>query len=62
MFGGNSHWELGVEEPFNGENKCRSSANKDGYRIGEQDGINMLTNLKDGYFTITEIEVWEVEF
>ncbi len=54
--------ELGVYSPFNEEGKCFSSANQAGYKISvDQNGNNMLTNKKDReYFTITEIEVWEV--
>ena len=37
-------WDLGAFEPFNGENKCASNANYDGYRIGFEGGKNMLTN------------------
>lgn len=54
--------ELGVCEPFNGENECESRGNKAGYNIDIEDGKNMLTNKVDGCFTITEIEVWEVKF
>ena len=46
-------------EPFNGDGKCYSFANKPGYRIPvDGAGTNMLTNNKDGRFTITELEVW----
>ena len=27
-----------------------------------EDGKNMLTDKEDGKFTITELEVWEVEY
>lgn len=48
---------------FNQENGCQSSANRPGYGVPVQgDKINMLTNLKDGNFTISELEVWEVIF
>jgi hypothetical protein len=52
-----------VWEPFNGENKCRSWANRSGYEIGmETDGVtNKLTRKKDGSFTITELEVWSLK-
>ncbi len=59
-------------EPFNGENNCRSYVNRDGYAIPKgEDGTNMLTNEKCEYgrwykdlcmFTIVELEVWEVIF
>ena len=50
-------------EPFNGYNNCRSWANKPGYDIPvDGAGTNMLTNKKDGYFTITELEVWQVTY
>ena len=48
------------DEPFNGDNKCYSYANKPGYGIPNEGGVNMLTNKKDGHFTISELEVWEV--
>ena len=64
MFTGDGYgwWDLGADEPFNCENKCSSYANCVGYRIGDEGGKNLLTNQKDGDFTITEIEVWEVKF
>ena len=37
-------WELGVLEPFNGEDTCQSFANLDGYMIGMYNGKNKLTN------------------
>jgi hypothetical protein len=49
-------------EPFNGDGKCYSGANHPGYKIVIEGGNNMLTNNKDGYFTITELEVWQVSF
>ena len=55
-------------EPFNGNNNCRSNANCDVYKI-EKDSkeIHMLTNLKckglfTSFFSISELEVWEVTF
>ena len=52
-----------VIEPFNGEGKCRSYENEPGYRIPvDGAGTNMLTNNKDYKFTITELEVWQVEY
>jgi hypothetical protein len=59
--GGGVGSELGApNEPFNGDNKCLSYANKPGYKIPLKDGKNMLTGSRDGDFTITELEVWEV--
>ena len=49
-----------LNEPFNGDNKCGSWGNKPGYCIGIEGGKNMLTNNKDGWFTISELEVWEI--
>jgi hypothetical protein len=50
-------------EPFNGDTNCSSFANKPGYKIPvDEAGTNMLTNKKDGDFTITELEVWEVTY
>jgi hypothetical protein len=54
--------ELSALEPFNGDGKCASYANRDGYKIVIEGGKNMLTNNKDGKFTITELEVWQVNF
>jgi hypothetical protein len=35
--------------------------NKPGFGIpADRDGISMLTKKKDGGFTITELEVWEI--
>jgi hypothetical protein len=60
-FGTEDGGELGAYyEPFNGDGKCGSDANCDGYKIVIEGGKNMLTNNKDGKFTITELEVWEV--
>ena len=62
-FIGDSSFELAAyDQPFNGDNKCYSCANAPGYKIPIEDGKNMLTNKKDGNFTITELEVWEVKF
>jgi hypothetical protein len=50
-------------EPFNGENKCLSIAKKPGYDIPvDSAGANMLTYKKSDWFTITELEVWEVKY
>jgi hypothetical protein len=56
--------ELGAcYEPFNGEHKCFSRANCPGFGIpNDGTGNNLLTNKKDGSFTITELEVWEVTY
>ena len=59
--------ELFASEPFNGNNKCYSNANNLGYKIEEDnEGINTLTSLKCeygwSYFSISELEVWEVIF
>ena len=48
-------------EPFNGNEKCRSRANHTGYGIPKEGGKNMLTNKEGIDFTITELEVWEVK-
>jgi hypothetical protein len=62
-FSGGGSYELGArDEPFNGENNCRSFANSNGYLIPLKDGKNMLTDKSDGEFTITELEVWEVKY
>jgi hypothetical protein len=49
-------------EPFNEEKRCRSWANREGYKIPlDVNGHNALTREPDGQFTITELEVWEVK-
>jgi hypothetical protein len=47
-------------EPYNGLNCCISYANKSGYNISEKGIVNMLSGEVDGFFTISELEVWEV--
>jgi hypothetical protein len=62
MGGGPSELTAG-NEPFNGDGKCLSRANESAYRIPVDDGgINMLTNKKNKWFTISELEVWEVKY
>ena len=48
--------------PFNGDGRCRSDANENTYKISLKDGKNALTNKEDEWFTITELEVWEVQY
>jgi len=61
-FSGDSYSDLSAScEPFNGDEKCCSYANCAGYGIPDEGGVNMLTNKKDGGFTISELEVWEVK-
>jgi hypothetical protein len=61
VFGSIGNWgELRACEPFNGDGKCVSCAYQSGYKIVIEGGKNMLTNYKDGNFTISELEVWEV--
>jgi hypothetical protein len=58
-FGGGGGDLNAYYEPFNGDNACYSYAKKAGYDIPvDGAGKNMLTHKKDGYFTITELEVW----
>jgi hypothetical protein len=48
---------------FDGYGNCSSYAKEPGYRIPvDEGGINMLTNKKDGEFTISELEVWQVKY
>jgi hypothetical protein len=54
--------ELDAWAPFNGDGKCRSDANSGTYKIPLKDGKNTLTNKEDMFFTITELEVWEVQY
>jgi len=58
-----------VNEPFNEVNACNSVTNGNVYEIPRNSyEINMLTNQKcdamyhSSKFTITEIEVWGVNF
>ncbi len=53
--------ELGVYSPFNGQGMCESCPGLSAYGIPEEGGKNALTNLKNGFFTITELEVWSIE-
>jgi hypothetical protein len=48
-------------EPFNDDDNCVSFANEANYKIKEEGGKNMLTNEKNGKFTITELEVWSIK-
>ena len=63
--------ELYAADPFNGNNKCGSFVNSDGYRIKmDSESKSNLTKLKCvqfrgdyiSEFTISELEVWEVIF
>ena len=56
------YYELAAYQPFNGDEMCRSYANRDTYKIPLKDGKNALTNKEDGDFTITELEIWEVQY
>ncbi len=48
-------------EPFNEENSCASIARHSAYAIPiDEQGINELSGELNGYFTITELEVWLV--
>jgi hypothetical protein len=54
---------IAFSEPFNGDGKCRSDANKPSYDIPVDGyGTNLLTGKKDGCFTISELEVWQVTY
>ena len=55
-----------INEPFNGEKNFISFSNKNrsdtNFEIHlDHAGLNLLTNQKDGNFTISELEVWEVK-
>ena len=58
VFSRGGNCDLSAFEPLNEE--CYSWVNKPGYGITAEGGKNMLTNQKDGSFTITELEVWEI--
>ncbi len=47
-------------ELFDAGEECCSRTNGKNFGIPEEDGKNMLTNLKNSSFSITELEVWEV--
>ena len=49
-----------MKEPFNGDGNCRSWGNLRRFGIPLDGDINILTNSKDGEFTIDELEIWEV--
>ena len=49
-----------IEAPFNGYGNCRSLTNKPGYFVPSIKGINQLTNSKNPYVTVAELEVWLV--
>jgi hypothetical protein len=49
------------QEPFNGDENCVSYANRANFKIKEEGGKNMLTNEENGYFTITELEIWSIK-
>ncbi len=50
-----------MSEPFNYNGYCKSCANNSGYGIPLECEKNALTNQKDEYFTITELEVWSIK-
>jgi hypothetical protein len=54
--------DLYAFEPFNREENCGSKTGGHGYNIYAENGKNSLTNKKDGRFTITELEVWEINY
>ena len=49
-----------IREPFNGEGNCVSQTKQVAYGIQDNQGVNMLTNLKNISFTIDELEVWVI--
>jgi hypothetical protein len=59
--GGGSDELVARWEPFNGKYECYSWANNRGYNIPLVDGMNQLTNQKNGRLTISELEVWLVD-
>jgi hypothetical protein len=62
VFNANGYYfELYARESFNGDKNCDSSVNQPGFGIGrDADGNNLLTDKKGEYFTITELEVWQI--
>ena len=59
---GNGYELCAFDEPFNGNGNCYSLANKNGYAIPLQDDKNMLTDKSNRWFSISELEVWEVKY
>ena len=55
---------VACSEPLNGDNACLSNPNQDWYEpIGvASGGASDLTQTTSYYFTISELEVWEVAF
>ncbi len=53
--------ELAAGSPFNGQGYCRSNAGCSAYGIPKEGGKNALTNQDNGFFTITELEVWSIK-
>ena len=55
--------ELGAyPEPFNEFGNGISWGDGKGYGLLYEGGNNMLTNQNDYRFTITELEVWEIDY
>jgi hypothetical protein len=49
-------------EPFNKKDSCRSVTQKEGFMITTNEkGENMLTGLKEEWFSIEEMEVFTIE-
>ena len=63
-FNGGGLTELSAEyEPFNGHGACLSFANQPGYNIPvDAYGSNMLTSKFNMSVTISELEVWQVQY
>ncbi len=59
-FRGDGGSDLGAFQPFNGNGRCYSWVNEPGYGITAEGGKNMLTNQYHGWFTLSELEVWEI--
>ena len=47
--------------PMNDSRAWISITGRDNYNISFEGGKNMLTNLNDEFFTITELEVWKLD-
>ena len=58
MFG---NYELTArDEPFNKKENGRSFKDREGFKIKEVDGKNVLTGSDNEYFTIVELECYQL--
>jgi len=49
-------------EPFNNKSMCWSWVNNDIYNMSiDSKGVNLLSEEKEAWFSIVELEVWSIE-